>query len=152
MMYIDCYGLTQKRIYAMWLMVLIGLVFILIALGQYLRKIKVVAVCLSVSIVMFAGLSVCNVNALCARYNADRYLSGDLDTLDVVAMRELGDSAVPSLVRIATSMDAEKDPQIKEDIDKFLRYKKVQLQRDTFFSFSIPSALAKSALKDYTPE
>ena len=152
MMYIDCYGLTQKRIYAMWLMVLIGLVFILIALGQYLRKIKVVAVCLSVSIVMFAGLSVCNVNALCARYNADRYLSGDLDTLDVVAMRELGDSAVPSLVRIATSMDAEKDPQIKEDIDKFLRYKKVQLQRDTFFSFSIPSVLAKSALKDYNPE
>ena len=152
-MYIDCYGLTQKRIYAMWLMALIGIVFLLIALGQYLRKIKVVAVCFCLAVVMFAGLSVCNVNAMCARYNADRYLSGDLDSLDIIAMRELGDSAVPSLVRIATSMDAEKDPQLKQEIDTFLRYKKAQFEEDaSVFSFSIPSALAKSALEDYTPE
>ena len=152
-MYIDCYGLTQKRIYAMWLMALIGIVFLVIALGQFFRKIKVVAVCFCLAVVMFAGLSVCNVNAMCARYNADRYLSGDLDSLDIIAMRELGDSAVPSLVRIATSMDAEKDPQLKQDIDTFLRYKKAQFEEDaSVFSVSSPSALAKSALKDYTPE
>lgn len=152
-MYIDCYGLTQKRIYAMWLMALIGIVFLVIALGQFFRKIKVVAVCFCLAVVMFAGLSVCNVNAMCARYNADRYLAGDLDSLDIIAMRELGDSAVPSLVRIATSMDAEKDPQLKQDIDTFLRYKKAQFEEDaSVFSFSIPSALAKSALENYTPE
>ena len=102
---------------------------------------------------MFAGLSVCNVNALCARYNAEKYLSGDLKTLDVIAMRELGDSAIPSLVEVATSMDAEKDPQIKQDIDTFLRYKKNQFQAEgnSVFSFSIPSTLAKAALKGYTP-
>lgn len=152
-MYIDCYGLTQKRIYAMWLMVLIGIVFLLIALGQFLRKMKVVAICFTVAVVMFAGLSVCNVNALCARYNAEKYLSGDLKTLDVIAMRELGDSAIPSLVEVATSMDAEKDPQIKQDIDTFLRYKKNQFQAEgnSVFSFSIPSTLAKAALKGYTP-
>ena len=62
-MYIDHYGLTQKRIYAMWLMGLIALIFPVIALGQYFRKIKVVAVCLTVAIVM-TRLSVTATNLL----------------------------------------------------------------------------------------
>ena len=153
-MYIDCYGLTQKRVYAMWLMTLIGIVFLLIALGQFLRKMKVVALCVSVAIVMFAALSVGNVNALCARYNADRYLSGDLKTLDAKAMEELGDSAIPSLVRVATSMDAQQDPQLKKSIDAILFNRAGQFRDEKFsiFAFSLPSALAKSALKEYGPD
>ena len=153
-MYIDYYGLTPKLIYAMWLMALIGIVFVLIALGQHLRKFKAVAACFAVAIVMFAGLSVCNVNALCARYNADRYLSGSLETLDVEAMEELGDSAIPSLVRVATNMDAQKDPRLKRNVDMVLRSKITQFreEKSSVFSFSLPSALAKAALKDYTPD
>lgn len=150
-MYIDYYGLTQKRIYAMWLMALIGIVFILVALGQFLPRFKVVAVCLTVAIVMFAGLSVCNVNAMCARYNTDRYLSGDLEKLDVTAMMELGDSAIPSMVRVAETMDPQKDPIVKQNIDMILHNKAVEFRQEKFsvFSFSLPSAMAKAALKDY---
>lgn len=150
-MYIDYYGLTPRRIYAMWLMVLIAVIFLLIALGQFLRKMKVVAACFAVAIVMFAGLSVCNVNALCARYNADRYLSGSLQTLDVMAMDAWGDSAIPSLVDVATNMDAEKDPAMKRSIDNVLNRELEQLQKETgsLFSFSIPSARARAALEEY---
>lgn len=152
-MYINYYGLTQKRIYAMWLMALIAIVFLLIALGQFLRKFKTVAVCLCVAIVMFGALAVCNVNALCARYNTDRYLSGSLETIDLEAMEELGDAAIPSLVRVVTSMDAEKDPQLKQNIDVILYEKAEQFRNEdvSLFSFSLPSALAKSALRDYVP-
>lgn len=149
-MYINNYGLTQKRVYAMWLMALIGMVFPVIAAGQYLRKLKVVAVCLTVAVVMFAGLSLCNVNAMCARYNADRYLSGSLETVDVEAMKDLGDSAIPSLVRVAMEMDEEENPALKRRIHNLLQ-QEIQEQHEEFsiFSFSIPSALARSALNDY---
>ncbi len=153
-MYIDCYGLTQKRIYAMWLMALIGIVFLLIALGQYWRKIKVVAMCLTVAVVMFAGLSVCNTNVLCARYNADRYLSGSLANVDVEAMEELGDSAIPSLVRLATAEEVEKNPQLKQAIEAVLQKRIEQFREEkiSVFSFSLPSVLAKSALKKYVSD
>lgn len=152
-MYIDTYGLTQKRIYAMWLMVLIGIMFIVIAVSQLFKKPRTVAICLSVAIVMFAGLSVCNVNALCARYNADRYLAGTLETIDVKAMSQLGDSAIPSLVKVANTMDAEKDPELKEQIDALLTgaVKRNEEQKFSVFGFSVPSAQAKAALKNYTP-
>jgi len=150
-MYIDYYGLTPRRIYAMWLMGLIAIVFILIALGQFLRKMKVVATCFAVVIVLFAGLSVCNVNALCARYNADRYLSGSLQTLDVMAMDEWGDSAVPALVDVSMNMDAEKDPAVKRSVDNVLNKELEKSKKETFslFSFSVPSARAKAALEEY---
>lgn len=151
-MYIDRYGLTQKRIYAMWLMALIAIVFLIIAVCQFLKKAKVVALCLSVAIVMFAGLSVCNVNALCARYNTDRYLNGTLETLDMVAMQKLGDSAIPSLVRVSKAMDAEEDPLLKSQVDALLEsavYLR-KLEEFSIFTFSIPSAMADAALEEYT--
>ena len=150
-MYIDSYGLTQKRIYAMWLMALIAIVFLVIALGQFIRKFKTVALCFTVAVVMFAGLAVCNVNALCAQYNADRYLSGTLETIDVQAMQELGGSAIPSLVRVATQMDEEKDPKLKEQVTAALRLELAhhKEEKTSLFSFSIPSAQAKAALEEY---
>lgn len=152
-MYIHSYGLTEKRIYAMWLMVLIGIVFLLIALAQFWRKFKVVAVSLSVAIMMFAGLAVCNVNGLCAQYNAQRYLSGSLETLDVRAMEDLGDSAIPALLQVSNTMDAEKDPQLKHQIDIILFNKYVALRNEdtSILSFNIPAAQATTALRDYFP-
>lgn len=151
-MYIRFYGLTQKRIYAMWMILLIGLLFLVIALGQYLRKFKITATCFTVTILMFAILAVCNVNALCARYNANQYLAGRLKTIDVEAMEELGDSSIPSLVRLASSVDEEKDPELKAEIERLLLRKTIDFQEEEFslFSFSVPKALAKEALKDYT--
>ena len=87
---------------------------------------------------MFAGLAVCNVNALCAQYNADRYLSGTLETIDVQAMQELGDSAVPSLVRLVTEMDGEKDPKLKDQITSILRLElnALKTEKASVFSYS----------------
>ncbi len=152
-MYIDYYGLTQKRIYAMWLMVLIAIVFLVIALGQFLSKIRIVAVSLSIFIVMFTALSLCNVNALTAKYNTDRYLSGTLETIDTEAMEDLGDSAVPSLVKAVTQLDTRKDQKLKISIDVILYDKVMEMKEEKFsvFSFNLPDILARSALKHYDP-
>ncbi len=152
LMYIDCYGLTQKRVYAMWLMVLIGIVFLLVALGQFLPRLKAPSLCLIVFAVLFLTLSLSNVSALCAKYNADQYLAGELETLDLAAMKELGDSAVPSLVRVAEEMDAKEDPELKQGLDSLLQNaaKKQAEEQTSVFGFSLPRALARSALARYT--
>lgn len=152
-MYIDSYGLTPKRIYAMWLMVLIGLIFPIIAVSQFLRKPKTVALCLSVAIVMFAGLCVCNVNAMCAKYNTDMFLSGNLTTFDVDAMEQWGDSAIPSLVRVVNAVSEENNLKLKKKIETILQKKITQIEKEEFsiFAFSVPAAQAKAALEDYTP-
>lgn len=152
-MYIRYYGLTPKRIYAMWLMVLIGIVFLLIAFGQYLRRFKSVAICFTVAIVMFSGLAVCNVNALCSQYNADKYLSGELETFDAISLADLGNSAVPALVQVATTMDTQKDPFLKQQIDAVLETRAEEFEKDEFdlFSVSLPALRAKAALKEYFP-
>lgn len=151
-MYISFYGLTQKRIFALWLMVLIALVFLVIALGQFVSKLKVAALSLLLFAVLFSALALCNVNALCARYNADRYLSGEVEVLDLMAMKELGDSAVPSLVRVSNEMDAEKAPEVKLAIDSYLTLcaKRLQSEHTTLFSFSVPSSQARAALSDFS--
>jgi len=152
-MYIRHYGLTPKRVYALWLMALIGLVFPVITVSRFLPRAKTVALCLTVAIVMFAGLCVCNVSSLCAHYNAQRYLCGTLDTVDMAAMEELGDSAIPALVEVANSMDGEKDPQLRQQIDALLQEAIRQKEQAEFslFAFSVPAALADGALKNYIP-
>lgn len=152
-MYINYYGLTQKRIYAMWAMALIAIIFLVIALGQFVSTIRIVAVSVAITVVFFAALGLCNVNALTANYNANRYLSGTLQTIDTDEMNRLGDSAVPALVNIAANMDAELEPELKVTIDNILHNRSIALEykKSSIFTLNLPSILARSALKNYTP-
>lgn len=153
-MYIQYYGLTQKRIYAMWAMAVIAIVFSVIALGQFISKIRIVALSFTVTVVLFAALGLCNVNAITAGYNADRYLSGTLQTVDTGEMERLGDSAVPALVKLAQNMDTEQNPDLKLSIDMILHDAAVELQqkKGCLFQWNLPAAMARRALKTYIPE
>lgn len=152
-MYINYYGLTEKRIYAMWLMAVIAVVFLVIALGQFISKVRIVAVSCTVVIAMFIPLALCNINAITAQYNTERYLAGTIEEIDTEHMAELGDSAIPSLVKLATTIDPEKEPDLKHRIDTILFDKKVEIRDENFalFAFSVPSSLAKAAVQDYQP-
>lgn len=152
-MYIEYYGLTPKRIYAMWLMVLIGIVFLLIALGQFVRKFKTVAAGFTVAVVLFGALCVCNVNGICANYNVERYLSGSLKELDIESLEELGDSAIPALLLVENAKDGEVDPHIQHRVHQILCDEVIARKEEKFsvFAYSIPKIIADSALKDFTP-
>lgn len=153
-MYIDTYGLTQKRVYATWLMILIALIFILITLKQFVRKFKVVAISLIVCVSMFALLALPNVDAIIAKYNVGRYLDGSLETVDIEAMQELGSSAVPSLAELNEYLK-EADRSIEEgslyyDVTRYLNCiaDDIEEKDKDIFAFTIPDALAEKALKD----
>lgn len=153
-MYIDTYGLTQKRIYATWLMILIALIFILISLKQFLRKIKAVAISFIVCVSMFALLALPNVDAIIAKYNVGRYMNGSLDTVDIEAMQELGSSAIPSITELNEYLK-EKDRTTQEgalyyDVMCWLNSvaDDIEEKDKDIFAFTIPDAMAEKALKD----
>ncbi len=168
-MYIQCYGLTQKRIYATWFMAVLALVFIAVALSRFIPKIKIAAVASAILVISFAGLSLCNVDSIIAKYNVDRYLDGSLKTVDVIALSELGDAAVPDMVRLAKYYDKEYGTDITEKFSIFehhptdyleLRQALVRAQqserKDSIFGFSLNSMRAEKALEELgvikTPE
>jgi hypothetical protein len=49
-----------------------------------------------------------------ADYNADRYIDGTLEAVDVTAMRSLGYSAVPAMVRIVKYWDEHNGTSVEE--------------------------------------
>lgn len=153
-MYIDCYGLTQKRIYAMWLMTVIAIVYMIIAVGQFVPRIKTVAASVSACVVLFGTLCLCNVNERVAQYNVDRYMAGTLETVDMEAVERLGDSAVPSLVHLAQKIESgevSSSGQLYGELTGILQRRagEIEAADTSIFSFTIPAYKAEAALTAY---
>lgn len=154
-MYISSYGLTEKRIYAMWLMIVIAIVYIIIAIGQFTRRIKPIFTSAAVCVVLFSALALCNADAVIAEYNVDRYINGTLDTVDIYALDSMGESAVPSLVRLSEHLEEKKSSgahyseALYEELHEYLDIESEYLNRKemTVFSFNIPEYRAKKAIK-----
>ncbi|MBQ8404147.1 MAG: DUF4173 domain-containing protein [Clostridia bacterium] len=113
-MYIESYGLTQKRVYSTCMMLVLAVLFVLLILKQFVPKIATVAFSLVASLALFAVLALGNVDGIIASYNVDRYIDGSLPTVDIEAMDDLGDAAVPELVRLAKYLDEKNGTNIAE--------------------------------------
>lgn len=169
-MYIDCYGLTPKRVYATWFMAVLAVVFILVILKQFISKLKLVAISLAVLIVMFSALALSGVDSLIAKYNVDRYVDGTLKTVDIDAMSDLGDAAIPQLVRLANILEEKNNIDITEyditeyedsmyyDLAVLLQYRIEEIEDEEYieehdiWSFTIPSINAQNALMSIVEE
>ncbi len=159
-MYINNYGLTPKRVYATWFMVFLGIVFILLILSRFIKKVKVLALSLAVFAVMLAGLALPGTNRMIAGYNVDRYLAGSIEELDYYSMTDLGIDGVPEFARLAKSLsdkgiDISKsefgEDRTEYDLHAFLRRQGKILTREQekrgLFSFNLAEKAAANALK-----
>ncbi len=167
-MYISYYGLTPRRVYAAWFMVVLGLVFIVLAVSRFVPKVSASALSLAVVLVCFGGLALCNADHWIAKYNVDRYLNGTLKSVDVASMcDQLGDAAVPELVRLAEVLDERNGTDItkvtyKEAIQKNdlyhglaveLMYVQRSMERDeenggsSVLEFTVNKVMAQQAMK-----
>ncbi len=157
-LYINEYGLTEKRVLSSWFMIVLAVIYLAIILGQIIPKIKLVAASLFIITVMTAVLSFANHPAVIANYNVNLYIDGKTDKIDVATIYSLGDSAVPALVDLVEFWDGdnlteaqENDKTVhRERLIKNLKISKNRLKREkTIFSFSLPSYRAERALNDY---
>ncbi len=106
-LYIDVYGLTPKRVYATWFMIVLALLFVLTILKQFVKKLPLIACGATLFVVAFSLLCFVNTDRQIAEYNVDRYLEKSISDFDVQATRELGDAAIPAMVRLVTQLDRE---------------------------------------------
>ncbi len=163
-MYIDCYGLTPKRVYASWFMIVLAVLFLLVIVGQFWKSLKLIPVSVAVGVVLFAALGLSGVDGFIARYNVNRYLDGHLDRVDIDAMKDLGDAAIPHLVYLAQEMDKTNGANISEyeypsppfddtaeenlytEVANCL-YERAENWDTRVFTFTVPRARAEAALR-----
>lgn len=158
-LYIGSYGLTQKRVYASVLMLLLAVIFLCVLLRQLLRRFPAAAVTVIAGAVLFALLSLSNPDSLIASYNVDAYLRKDLAMVDIDALEDLGDSAIPAMTKLEavwqnesrlgtlTSHERESLLRLTDILDAHAE-RLLSENDEGLLSFSIPTARAKVALQE----
>lgn len=152
-LYINRFGLTEKRVLASWFMILLALVFTIIILRQFIPKLKLFTSSAVVITLMVLVLSISNYNALIADYNVDMYLSGDTESIDVEALTALGAPAVPAMARLANAWQEEGLAEYNSGYHRLAEALEQEQRRletdDGIFGFSVPDCKARKTLEDY---
>lgn len=102
-LYMNRFGLTQKRIYVFVFDIVLIIAFLCVIVRFFTEKfpyMKVIisSVCIALTLLGFVGTD----KFICDR-NADLYLSGKLQNIDTEVMRNMSPSSVEALVAIAES-------------------------------------------------
>ncbi len=153
-LYIDAYGMTQNRILATWMILLLAVIFILSLIQVFCKKFPIAMAILVTCVVFALVLFLPNIDGMIANYNVDTYLSGDLSSVDVDALCGLDYAAVPALSRLEEHLLA----QGKLDEKTALLLESVTAQLDRlaewnaeetygFFDWNIPVLQAKRMLE-----
>lgn len=160
-LYIDRFGLTEKRLLSSWFMVLLAMVFVLVIVRQFVPKLKIVSASAIVLTAMLILLVWGNHNRIIADYNVDLFISGKAETVDIEMLEGLESSSDPALVRLAEFWDSEELSE-SQRIEKDLKYgwlmhvlktERVRLtNRNAFSGFSVPDSLALEAINEYFEE
>lgn len=157
-MYIDCYGLTPKRVYATWFEIVLALIFIIIILKQIFSKLNAVISSFIVTVICFALLSLSGIGTYIAEYNVSGYINNTLTNVDIEALEELGDDAVPEMVRLYEYLSnkeelGEDDKELELELRYSLEFKKelyeLREEDEDIFSITIPRLKAKTAIKKF---
>ncbi len=154
LLYIDSYGLTQKRVYASWMILMLAVMFILVLLATVIPKMRLTPALVLTAVLCFGLIVIPNVDGLIASYNVDAYLSGELGDVDVEALADYGSSSVPALVKLRDSLA---DRNECSDPDTLLGrtcsvlasiQEELAEKPDGFFYFNIPDARARALLTE----
>lgn len=149
-LYIRHFDLTVTRVYALWGEIVLAVLFLLVIVHQFVPGMKLIPVLLSVWLVLFGALGLCNVEGIVADFNVDRFLDdGDgAKILDTDSLMEMGDAAVPALVRLAKS-GFYGETHAQAELDEYLKL--FRGKRD-FWDITVPYLRAQAALDDYFGE
>ena len=115
-LYISRYGLTPKRVYTSWFMVVLAIVFIIIIVSRF-KKINLTRDIVLTFAICFLLLCYANVDGMIIKYNIDRYQSGTLKTVDVDMLYGAPDAAKPYALELYKNVS---DHQMKTELETFL--------------------------------
>jgi hypothetical protein len=128
-------------------MILLAVLFVFAAVSMYVKRFKPVLASVLVCLAFFSVLALSCPDTLIAEYNVDRYLDGTLEAVDIEAMYELGDAAVPAMVRLYENILGTATHELKLDLYDYLEEKFYECKETTgFFSYNLPAGRARNAL------
>ncbi|MDX9871963.1 MAG: DUF4173 domain-containing protein [Clostridia bacterium] len=124
-LYIGVYGLTMRRLLPCLFMIFLAIVCGgVIALQKW--QFSIMRLAATVGVTMLCTFCLVNSDALVARYNAERYLSSTLTSLDVDILYQTGPAgAAPALAVYEQTADA----SLRADLEFYLRHQRTLTQR-----------------------
>lgn len=157
-LYVDTYGLTQKRVYSTWLMLLLAAAFIAVPVKQAWHKMNLVGTLLCVFLVFFLAISLVNVDSLIVNYNVDACLDGNVRTMESNkagdssdVLYDAGASGVLPALRFMEETAGSDDPailDIRVKTEKYLQKQAATLSGQSFWEKNFVSLKAEHALRD----
>ncbi|HWR00004.1 MAG TPA: DUF4173 domain-containing protein [Candidatus Methylomirabilis sp.] len=124
-LYIDAYGLTLLRLWSTFAIVLIALAFAVLLVGTFSKvRFKQVLKSLAVGSVTVLSLSLLvNTEDLIVRFNFNRYIRKNADTVDIRYLMSLSSDAVPALVEYSRLPwpSENPDPITQQQLASFLK-------------------------------
>lgn len=164
-LYIGVYGMTILRLTTSAFMLFLAVVFVSLILRIYVKEINVLKTALVAAGCILLVLGLSNVNAVCAKYNYQSYISGRLDTIDVAALYSLGDEGIVYITKLATDQNRDVATKAQDYLEHAYRYKyfdnvvkpadftvenmKKNQKISGFGSFSLPKAKAYDELYQF---
>ena len=110
LLYVDTYGMTHKRTYATWLMLLLAVCFVAVILRQIFARMNLTGTLLAIFLVFFVAISVVNVDSLIMKYNVSAAVDGNLRTMQGEVLTDCGYAGVLPALEF---MEATADPDFK---------------------------------------
>ncbi len=141
--YIKAYGLTLLRVLPSAFMVFLAIVFVMILIKQFAKKTNILIVPLVSAFLICSLLAFADIDGVIAKYNTDRYLSGELEYFEIGMLCDLGDSGIIQLDRIAKTAP---DASVREEAEKHLAYAVISREDK---GISLPSIRAKKIIETY---
>lgn len=151
-LYINRFGLTEKRLLSSWLMIVIALVFVFIAIRSIFKKFRLFAASTVAVALMCGVLVISDYSSLIANYNVERYISGETDEIDLKALINADTSAIPAMARLMEycQENGKTDSYGFTRLENELLQEKKRLDnQNDIFSFSFPGQRAKKAIEEY---
>ncbi|ATW25433.1 DUF4153 domain-containing protein [Candidatus Formimonas warabiya] len=115
-LYIGVYGLSMRRLLPCLFMILMAVVYGgVIALQKW--QYSIVRLTVGVGVVMLCTLCLLDPDSLVARYNAERYLSGTLNSFDVAILYRSGPAGVDPALKVYAQTG---DPVLQDQLKTYL--------------------------------
>ena len=104
-LYIGQFGMTRLRILTSVFMLFLAVLFIAVILRVFIKRVQILKTGLIAAMLLLLILGFADVDKTVARYNLYAYESNLVENLDVNAIGDLGEGAIPTLYEIYSNKD-----------------------------------------------
>ena len=124
LLYIAEYGLTHKRLYVFIADLILVVAFAMITVRLFKKNFPYMKVILGFACSMITLMSLVGTDSLIANYNVEMYLRGNLKTVDVDQLEDMGLAALKPLHKLS---------QNEKEGDKILNYRVKEAVANVFY-------------------